>query len=431
MIAVGEASARILEKIQPLEAESVELGHAADRVLAKKVVAATTSPPWDNSSMDGYAVRSTDIFQIEGRNRASGPAGHAADSATSPTLRVVATIAAGEFALRPLGAGEAMRIMTGAPVPIGADTVIRIEDTDRGPDRLAILDFRDLLKNIRRAGEDFREGDVIFEPGTEIRAAHLGVVASAGVKSLTVHRRPRVAIISSGDELVELRNFSSGVAGIRIVSSNSWTLGQLIRDSGGEPIDLGIAADTPQSLRDKLERTGDCDLIITSAGVSVGDLDHMRSVFADMGGELLFWKVRMRPGAPMAFGMLGGIPWLGFSGNPVSAMVSFEIFGRPAIRKMLGHRRLHRQLIPVRLAEPIEIAAPLTHFLRATVTRDNSGGYVARLAGSQSSAVLTSMARANALLVVPADRRSNLPGATLSAIPLTDDLHMSDTLGIQ
>ena len=412
MLEVGEASEKILSAIAALESVRVPLEEAAGLVLSKEVVASTTSPPWDNSSMDGFAIRSTDVV-------------------SSAKLKVVATIAAGSIASRPLGAGEAMRIMTGAPLPVGADSVIRIEDTDGGTDRVSIMQFRDLQKNIRRAGEDFREGDVLFEAGTEIRSAHLGVLAAGAVHAVDVHRRPKVAVISSGDELVELRDYSAKVAGLKIVSSNSWTLPQLIRHAGGEVLDLGIASDDPASLRAKLQQTEDCDLIITSAGVSVGDLDNVRSVFAELGGELVFWKVKMRPGAPMAFGFLNRIPWLGFSGNPVSAMVSFEVFGRPVIRKMMGHTKLHRALLEVRLEENVEIAAPLTHFLRATVRRTNDGAFVARLAGSQSSAVLSAMARANALLVVPAANRSNPVGATLRAIPLADDLWTSDTFEIQ
>jgi molybdopterin molybdotransferase len=390
--------------------------------------------------MDGYAVRSADLVAGDGAGRSGA---RARPDTTSNVLRGGGAIAAGGFADRPLGAGEAMRIMTGAPVPVGADTVIRIEDTDRDTERVAILELRDLRRNIRRAGEDFHQGDVLFERGTELRAAHLGVLASAGVRTVTVFCAPRVAIISSGDELVELSDLGeldeldepadnsarSGTS--RIVSSNSWTLGQLVRDAGGDPVDLGIARDTPQSLRKTLEQASDCDVVITSGGVSAGDHDHARAVFVEMGGVLDFWKVRMRPGAPMAFGMLRRIPWFGLSGNPVSAMITFEIFVRPALRKMLGRRKLHRELVSVRLAEPVEIAAPFTHFLRATVTRGDDGEYVARLAGSQSSAVLTAMARANALLVVPADRQSNPAGSMLSAMPLTDDLQMSDELGIQ
>lgn len=421
MISVGEASERILKKIKPLGAESVDLAQAGGRVLAEGLTAATTSPPWDNASMDGYAVRSADL----------------GDRAGPSALRVVGAIAAGGSSDHPLGAGEAMRIMTGAPVPAGADTVIRIEDTDQGPEQVSIADLRDLRRNIRRAGEDFRAGDILFEPSTALRAAHIGVLASAGIRSVSVFRTPRVAIVSSGDELVELENLgdhantspSSGHS--RIVSSNRWTLGQRIRDSGGEPVDLGIARDAPQSLRAKLERTEDCDVVITTGGMSVGDHDHARAVFAELGGELDFWKVRMRPGAPMAFGLLGETPWFGLSGNPVSAMITFEVFIRPALRKMLGHRKLHRELIQVRLERPVEIAAPLTHFLRAVVTRGKDGGFVARLAGSQSSAVLTAMAHANALLIVPPERQSSPAGAILDAMPLADDLYLSETLGIQ
>lgn len=430
MITVGEASGRILSKVQPLHAESVPLERAAGRVLAERVAANTTSPPWDNSSMDGYAVRSTDLVLPDGGSRL--PA-RGVDASRRRSLKVVATIAAGQHALRPLGAGEAMRIMTGAPIPIGADGVIRIEDTDGGAERVVVNDLRDLGRNIRRTGEDFTRGDTLFEQGAEIGAAHLGVLAAAAVHNVNVYRKPRVALVSSGDELVELRDFSPEISSARIVSANSWTLRELIVDAGGDAVDLGIAADTPESLREKLElaRHERCDLIITSASVSVGDLDHVRSVFAEMGGELDFWRVRMRPGAPMAFGTLGGVPWLGLSGNPVSAMVSFEVFARPVIRKMTGHEKLHRALIPVRLAETVEIAAPLTHFLRATVSRSDDGGYVARLAGSQSSAVLTAMARANALLIVPPERASNPIGAMLDALPLTDDLGMSSDFAIQ
>jgi len=418
MIPVGEASERILKSIHPLGAEPVDLARANGRVLATSVTAATTSPPWDNSSMDGYAARAADIV-------------------VGGTLRVVGAIAAGGFADRPLGTGEAMRIMTGAPLPEGADTVIRIEDTDESSQQVTIRDLRDVRRNVRRAGEDFHEGDPLFVPGIELHAAHLGVLASAGIQSVSVFRAPRVAIVSSGDELVELENFGDSASTAarsgqsRIVSSNAWTLGQLIRDCGGQPVSLGIARDTPQSLRAKLEQASDYDVLITTGGMSVGDHDYAREVFADLGGKLDFWKVSMRPGAPMAFGMLGETPWFGLSGNPVSAMITFEIFVRPALRRMLGHRKLHRELIQVRLAEPVETGAALTHFLRAIVTRGEVGEYVARLAGSQSSAVLTAMARANALLVVPAGSRSNPVGATLSAIPLGDDLQMSDTLGIR
>jgi molybdopterin molybdotransferase len=255
-----------------------------------------------------------------------------------------------------------------------------------------------------------------------MRPALIGVLASSGVATVQVFRRPRVAIISSGNELVDIDEFDEVKAARRIVSTNSYTLDALTRAAGGVPVDLGIAADTKASLRKKLEAAGDCDLIITSAGVSVGDLDHTRDVFADLGGKQRFWKVRMRPGAPLAFGMLNDIPWLGLSGNPVSAMVSFELFIRPALRKMQGYTNFFRRTLTVTLEEEVKIAAKLTHFLRALVTRKEDGTLVARLTGLQSSGALTSMTKANALLIVPETSQTVAKGAQLKALMLDQSL---------
>jgi molybdopterin molybdotransferase len=408
MLKIAEASERILADIRPLEIETVPLRQALGRVLAEDIVATVTMPPWSNSSMDGYAVRSADITPVMTGERVK--------------LRVVGTIAAGDFAKRPLKRGEAMRIMTGAPVPDGADSVIRKEDTDGGSEKVEIRDARDVWKNIRPAGEDFQRGDSLAKPGFPIKPALLGVLASTGVREVKTFRRPRVAIISSGDELVEIEDFDEVVEGRRIVSTNSYTLEALTRVAGGMPVDLGIAADTKASLRRKLEGAEGCDLILTSAGVSVGDMDHTRDVFENLGGELKFWKVRMRPGAPLAFGLLNGVPWIGVSGNPVSAMVSFELFVRPALRKMQGHAALFRRTVIVTVEEEIRIAAKLTHLLRAIVTRAPDGSLTARLTGPQSSAALTSMARANALLIVP-DTSPRVPkGSKLNALMLDQTL---------
>jgi molybdopterin molybdotransferase len=411
LISVPEASEWILGAIHALAREAVATENAAARVLAEAVVAPITSPPWDNSSMDGYAVRSDDLSQ-----------------SAVPTLRVVETIAAGSFPSRAIAAGESMRVMTGAPVPAGADTVIRHEDTDDGREIVVIRNQRDSRRNIRKAGEDFFAGDVLFNAGEQIRAAHMGVLASAGVKSIQAHRRPRVALISSGDELVELRDFDQGMTGQRIVSSNSITLSALVQDAGGEPLDLGIARDDSASLQEKLTSARGADLIVTSAGISVGDHDHIRDAFSALGGEIHFWKVRMRPGAPLAFGTLNGTPWIGVSGNPVSAMVSFEVFVRPAIRKMLGLHALFRETIPVILKSPITIAAPLMHFIRAVITLDSDGRYMAEPAGSQSSSVLTAMARANGLVILPGDRLQLEAGDRFRALPLADSFEMTDKL---
>ena len=410
MISVAEASERILERIGVLSQETVATGNAAGRVLAEPVVAQVDSPPWDSSSMDGYAVRSEDL------------------SVVPVTLDVLEEIPAGAFPAHALAAGQSARVMTGAPVPAGADTVIRHEDTDDGRDRVTVLASRDRGKNIRRKGEDFRSGEKIFGAGEILSIAHLGALASSGITGVSVHRKPRVAIISSGDELVELGAFSRDLAGRKIVSSNSITLSALVRASGGEALDLGIATDDRASIREKLEAARVADLIITSAGISVGDHDHVRSAFDEIGGALDFWKVRMRPGAPLAFGMLGSTPWIGLSGNPVSAIVTFELFVRPAIRKMLGFSALFRQTIPVKVENAMTLGAPLMHFLRVVVNRGPDGEYVARLAGSQSSGVLTAMARSNALLILSGDRTDVAAGETHRAMPLGDNLFDCDRL---
>ncbi|HJP85522.1 MAG TPA: gephyrin-like molybdotransferase Glp [Gemmatimonadaceae bacterium] len=407
-LTIAEASERMLAEIRPLAIERVPLRQALGRVLAEDIAATVTMPPWSNSSMDGYAVRSADITPVMTGARVK--------------LRVVGTIAAGDFAKGPLKRGEAMRIMTGAPIPNGADSVIRKEDTDGGSKSVEIRDARDVWKNVRPAGEDFQRGDTLAKRGFPLRPALLGVLASTGIRKVKTFRRPQVAIISSGDELVDIDDFDKVEKGRRIVSTNSYTLEALTRVAGGIPRDLGIAADTKASLRRKLESAQGSDLILTSAGVSVGDMDHTREVFEDLGGEIKFWKVRMRPGAPLAFGLLNGVPWIGVSGNPVSAMVSFEVFVRPALRKMLGHAALFRRTVSVTVDEEIRIAAKLTHFLRAIVTRAPDGRLSARLTGQQSSAALTSMAKANALLIVP-ETSSKVPkGSSVNALMLDQSL---------
>ena len=417
MLTVPEASARILEHITPLGIERVSLLESLGRVLAEPVRAPMTLPAWDNSAMDGYAVRSTDI-----------------DGATSEQpvrLRVLETVAAGAFGTRSVGPGEATRIMTGAPIPDGADTVVRVEDTDGGTDTVSIRNARDARRNIRPRGEDFREGDSLLEPGLPLGAAQIGVLASAGRASVDVFRRPRVAILGSGDELVDVDRFHEVIAGRKIVSSNGYTLHALIRSAGADPVNLGVAADTPASLREHLRRSDGCDLLITSAGVSVGEFDFTRDVIQGLGADMKFWRVRMRPGAPLGFGLLGPMPWIGLPGNPVSTMVTFELFVRPVIRRMLGHVRLFRRPIPVVLEERVSIGAKLTHFLRAIVTTADDGRVTARLTGPQGSGILTSMSRANALLVVPEDRPVVEAGEVLSALPLGDDAVLTNRFSLR
>ena len=409
MLSVTEAVARILQDITPLADEAVTLRDALGRVLAHDVISPITLPHWTNSAMDGYAVRANDVL--------------GASEAHPIELPVLETIAAGAFATRVLGPGQATRIMTGAPLPEGADTVVRVEDTDAGIERVRIMKDRDAGKNTRLRGEDLHEGAVALPRGTPIAAAQVGILASIGQATARVHRRPRVAILGSGDELVDLDRFDEVRAGQKIVSSNSYTLDALVRTAGGEPIGFGHAADTLDAMRALLEEAvaATPDLIVTSAGVSVGEFDHTRAELDAMGAEMGFWKVRMRPGAPLGFGLISGIPWIGLPGNPVSAMVTFELFVRPVIRRMLGHARLHRRPITVMLEEPVSVGARLTHFLRAIVTPRADGQLTARLTGPQGSGILTSMSLANALLIVPEERPQVAAGERLSALLLTED----------
>ena len=416
MLSVPEASARILEHIEPLSTERVPLLDSLGRVLADSVRAPMTLPAWDNSAMDGYAVRASDI--------------DAASHERPVRLRVLETVAAGAFPTHRVSDGEAIRIMTGAPLPEGADTVVRVEDTDAGTNDVLVRDARDARRNIRPRGEDFREGDPVVDAGTVLGAAQIGVLASVGRTMVDVYRRPRVAILGSGDELVDLDRFHEVLAGRKIISSNGYTLHALVRDAGGEPVNLGIARDDPVSLRDHLARSDGCDLLITSAGVSVGEFDYTREVVSALGAEMKFWRVRMRPGAPLGFGILGGMPWIGLPGNPVSAMVTFELFVRPVVRRMLGHTRLFRRPVAVILEEPVNIGARLTHFLRCVVTTRDDGVVTARLTGPQGSGILTSMSRANALLVVPEDRPRVEAGERLNALPLGGEAELSATFAL-
>ncbi|HKP29460.1 MAG TPA: gephyrin-like molybdotransferase Glp, partial [Gemmatimonadales bacterium] len=321
-----------------------------------------------------------------------------------------------------IGPGECARIFTGAPLPEGADSVVRQEDTEQQGDTVRIRSGRDAGVNIRLAGEDVRAGSVVLEEGMLLGAAEIGVLASLAVAHPVVYRRPRVAILGSGDEIVDLDRADEIRSGRKVASSNTHALIALVTLAGGIPVNLGIAKDTRESMRDHLERARDCDLIVTTAGISVGEHDHVLATLQEMGFELRFWKLRMRPGAPVGFGVIGGeVPWIGLPGNPVSTMVTFELFVRPAIRKMMGHALPFRSTTNVTLAEPIKLGPRLQHFLRAVI-RDGQ----ARLTGPQGSGILTSMVRANALLVIPEGQHETPAGALAQAIVFDNPVHQAD-----
>ena len=410
-LSAGEAARRIVEEVRRQPALRMPLDDALDTVLAEDVASPIDIPAWTNSAMDGYAVRGEDVRGAS----ADGPV----------RLRVVEQLPAGRFPTRSIGQGECARIFTGAPLPDGADSVIRQEDTDGGAETVTIVKDRDVGVNFRLAGEDVRKGTVVLRAGQELGPAELGVLASLAVAHPVVYRQPRVAILGSGDEIVDVDRPEEILSGRKVASSNTHTLAALVRRAGAVPVNLGIARDTPDSLREHLQRALDCDLLVTTAGISVGEHDYLRSVLAELGAEQRFWKLRMRPGAPVGFGFLRQVPWVGLPGNPVSTMVTFELFVRPAIRRMAGHVLPFRRSVPVRLAEPVSVKPRLQHFLRAVI-RDGAGGPEARLTGPQGSGILTSMVLANALLVIPEGQFDTPAGTTVHAIRLDDPVHQSE-----
>ncbi len=398
---VEDAIARIIAAVPRLPTEDVPLRAAVGRVLAEQIDAAYTHPAWRNSAMDGYAVHADDV--------------RGATPETPVTLVVNGTIAAGDQAPLSIPAGVAWRIMTGAPVPDNIDTVIRVEDTDAGLERVTVRNDRDAARNIRPAGEDFRAGHALLSYGTVLRPAHIALAAGNGRRTLSVIRKPRVAILSSGNELVDVDQFDEVAMGRRIINTNGYALAAAVTDAGGIPIQLGIAPDDPEAIAERITSAPEFDVLVTCGGISVGAFDYTRDVVQRLGASLDFWRVRMRPGGPFGFGMLGARPWFGLPGNPVSAMVTFELFVRPAIRFMSVHTPLWRDAIDVTVAEPVTTSGGLTHFLRVVVDDES----VARLTGPQGSGLLLSMTLANALLIVPHDTSYLPAGAAARAMLLT------------
>ncbi len=384
MISVEEALTRILAAITPLSTAQVALPTALGMVLAQDIVAQEEIPPFANSAMDGFALHSKDSLQSPG---------------SPPRLRVTGGVAAGYVADHEVVEGTALRIMTGAPVPPGADSVIQVELTRSGgpeSDWVEILQEVAPGNNIRPAGEDMRRGQTVLAQGSEIGAWEIGILATLGWSHVPVVRRARVAILGTGDEVIDIdQPLSPG----KIRNSNSYLLEGVVRQAGGEPYRLGVARDTVESLREKFSEAAGYDLILTSGGVSVGDFDLVKAIMAEQ-GKIDFWRINMRPGKPLAFGRIAGVPLLGLPGNPVSSAVTFELFGRPIIRKLQGHTRLQRPQVEVVVEDGVSEKAMRRHYVRAHVAwRD--GHFVARTTGNQGSHIMTSLLNANALIIVP------------------------------
>jgi molybdopterin molybdotransferase len=419
-LSVAEAVAAVLDGVAPLDAEPIAVDGAYGRVLAADATSPVALPPWDNAAMDGVAVRAADVVGAAGT----------APMALPVALRVVGAVPAGGAWEGTLARGEAVRIATGAPVPSGADAVVRVEDVTFDGDVVRVRDDRDARgdsrarRNVRPRGEDVVDGSVAVAAGTRLGASALALLASIGCVEVPAVRRPRVAIVSSGDELLPPGSVDAVQAGRGVIASNAIALAALVREAGGEPLDVGVAADRPEALRERLRAALDtgCDVVLTTGGVSVGERDHVRDAVAALGGRLAFWRVRMRPGGPVASGTLpaGGrsVPWIGLPGNPVSTVVTFELFARPLLRRLAGDARPFRRTVPVTLHDPVSTPAPLTHFLRVTIDAAADGSLGARLTGPQGSGLLTSAARADALLVVPEHVAALGAGETARALLL-------------
>lgn len=379
-LTVAEARDRVLAGIRPLDAVTMPLAETLGRVLAVDVVAGIDVPPFANAAMDGYALiadGSRTVFRITGE----AAAGHPATVGVAP--------------------GTAVRIMTGAPVPSGADAVVRFEETELAPDDATTLVVRRLIQrgqHIRPAGEDIAAGALALAAGTRLSPASLGVLAGLGNQEVAVHRAPRVAILATGDEVAAP---GTALAPGQIYDANSALLTALVRAAGGDPVPLGVVRDRADAIRDQLLVATASDLILTAGGVSAGDYDLVKEVLAEA-GAIDFWSVRIRPGKPLAFGHVGGRPLLGLPGNPVAAAVAFLQFARPAILTMLGRTDLDLPAVPARLLDRVENRDGRRHFVRVKLTA-TPAGYTARLAGAQGSAMLSTLAHADGLLVIPED----------------------------
>lgn len=381
-VTFDEARSLILENIAPLATERVPLLAVVGRVLAQELRATWDLPGWDNSAMDGYAVRAEDCLE-------------------PTTLTVVDYIPAGGNAEGVVvRSGTAVKIMTGAPVPQGCTAVVPYEAANEEGDKVHIRERVEPRSHIRFRGEDLRAGDLVIPAGTLVRPPEINMLACFGQAEVVVRRRPRVAILSTGDELAEL---GEPLAPGKIVNSNSHSLAAAVMDAGGEPVLLGIARDNRESHREKLTAGLAADVLITSAGVSAGDRDLVREVLAELGVRQLFWKAEIQPGRPIAFGIREGVPVFSLPGNPVATLITFEMFVRPALLQMQGHPDIIRPTVRARLQEPAKKKPGRVRFLRVQV-RSGDAGLVVSSSGDQNTGILRTMVRANGIAILPAER---------------------------
>ncbi|HEX9036083.1 MAG TPA: gephyrin-like molybdotransferase Glp [Ktedonobacterales bacterium] len=403
MLSVEEARERVLARFQPLAAEEVALVEALGRVLAEDAIAREASPPFANSAMDGYALRASDTA--------------GATDGSPVGLRLAGEVPAGSVYAGEAAPGEAVRILTGAPIPDGADAVIQQELVSVADGVVSLAAPVAVGNNIRAAGGDARPGTLLARAGTELGPPEIALLASLGVAPARVTRRPRVAILATGDELQPL---GTPLRPGQIHDSNTPYLTAAVLRAGATPVTLGIARDREDDLRAKLDAAAGCDLLLTSGGVSVGDYDLVKRMLTES-GSMAFWRVRVKPGKPLAFGERNGIPVLGLPGNPVSAAVTFELFGRPAIRRMLGAAQVERPVVEVVYEGRDLKRSDRREFVRVRLY-SHAGRLVARDTGEQESHLISSLRGATALLIAPEGEGFMRSGETAHALLLNDAL---------
>lgn len=384
MISAGEALALVLRDLRLLDSEQVALADAAGRVLAADVISDRDVPPFRNSAMDGYALRSEDTSGSELPIR----------------LRILEVVGAGSMPTLQVETGTATQIMTGSVMPDGADAVVKVEDTEVDGDRVVIRQGCPAGANVRLPGEDVRRGDTVLKAGRQLRPADVGLLASLSCARVQVRRQPIVAVLATGDELVDVdQPLTPG----KIVNSNAYTLAAAVREAGGVPKVFGIVHDTRAALREAFAEALTADMVLSTGGVSMGVFDLVRETLAGLDVKELFWKIAQKPGKPLTFGLRGTTPVFGLPGNPVSSLVCFYVYVRPALRAMLGLAQLHLPMVDATADEDIKVAESMTEFVRCILSGP-SGSYRVRVTGTQSSGVLRSMSLGDALLVSPAGK---------------------------
>lgn len=405
-----EAQQVVLDAAPVLGLEKISILDALGRVLGEDIVAERDNPPWDNSAMDGFAVRWEDIKQGQAIQK-------------PVTLSVIEDVPAGMMPSKAVGSGQAIRIMTGAPIPQGTDTVLKVEDTEHTADSVRVFKAEPKGANIRPQGEDVKKGDRIIAKGTRIRPSEAGMLAILAKSFLFAYQRPRVAILSTGDELADLdERFSEE----KIINSNSYGIAAAVQEAGGIPLLLGIARDTPMALKEKISHGLNADMLVLSGGVSMGDYDFTKAVFSELGAEMNFWKLAIRPGQPLAFGKIQGKLAFGLPGNPVSSMVTFEQLVRPAILKMSGCRSYGRPVVQATFQERFSKRTDRRHFLRGILTQEE-GVFKVRTTGDQGSGILTSMVKANCFIDVPVAVERLNPGDKVAVQLLSGEAWLTST----